>query len=72
MVSEDWVSSEVLKVYPTALVEATDLHGSGDHFHVRIISDDFEGDRPLQRQMPVLKHVKKYIEENSVQANYKR
>ena len=68
MVSEDWVSSEVLKVYPTALVEATDLHGSGDHFHVRIISEDFEGVRPLQRQMPVLKHFKKYIEDNSVHA----
>ena len=62
MVSEEWVSSEVLKVYPTASVEATDLHGSGDHFHVRIISKDFEGVRPLQRQMPVLKHFKKYIE----------
>ncbi|MAO53768.1 MAG: BolA/IbaG family iron-sulfur metabolism protein [Candidatus Thermoplasmatota archaeon] len=68
MVSEEWVSSEVLKVYPTASVEATDLHGSGDHFHVRIISKDFEGVRPLQRQMPVLKHFKKYIEDNSVHA----
>ena len=52
-------------MYPTASVEATDLHGSGDHFHVRIISEDFEGVRPLQRQMPVLKHFKKYIEDNS-------
>ena len=68
MVSEEWVASEVLKVYPKASVEATDLHGSGDHFHVRIVSDEFVGVRPLQRQMPVLKHFKEYIENNSVHA----
>jgi len=68
MVSEQWVASEVLKVFPEASVEATDLHGSGDHFHVRIISNGFEGVRPLQRQMPVLKHFKKFIENNSVHA----
>ena len=68
MVSEEWVASEVLKVYPKASVEATDLHGSGDHFHVRIVSDEFVGVRPLQRQMPVLKHFKAYIENNSVHA----
>ena len=68
MVSEEWVASEVVKVYPKASVEATDLHGSGDHFHVRIVSDEFVGVRPLQRQMPVLKHFKEYIENNSVHA----
>ena len=68
MVSEEWVASEVLKVYPKASVEATDLHGSGDHFHVRIVSDEFVGVRPLQRQMPVLKHFKEYIENDSVHA----
>ena len=68
MVSEDWVSSEVLKVYPTASVEATDLHGSGDHFHVRIISEDFEGVRPLQRHLAVLNEFKNYLEDYSVHA----
>ena len=68
MVSEDWVATEVRKVLPNASVEATDLHGSGDHFHVRIISEDFTGMRPLQRQMPVLKHFKKFIQDNTVHA----
>ena len=33
---------EVLKVVPDATVEAKDLHGSGDHFHVRVISKSYE------------------------------
>ena len=43
MVGADWIKSEVLKAVPNAVVEVIDLHGSGDHFHVRVISDEFEG-----------------------------
>ena len=50
MVGADWVESEVLKAVPEATVEVIDLHGSGAHFHVRVIADLFEGMRPLQRQ----------------------
>ena len=50
MVSVDWLTKEVLLAVPNANVEVIDLHGSGDHFHVRIISAEFEGMRPLQRQ----------------------
>ena len=42
MVTEQWMVEEVLKIVPDAKVEASDLHGSGDHFHVRIISDAYE------------------------------
>ena len=49
MVTEQWMVEEVLKVVPDARVEASDLHGSGDHFHVRVISESYEGVRPLQR-----------------------
>ena len=42
MVTEQWVVEEVLKVVPDAIVEAKDLHGSGDHFHVRVISESYE------------------------------
>ena len=41
MVGVDWVEEEVLKAVPDAVVEVIDLHGSGDHFHVRIISESF-------------------------------
>ena len=56
MVGADWVESEVLKAVPEATVEVIDLHGSGDHFHVRVIADLFEGMRPLQRQILFLSH----------------
>ncbi|MAS01023.1 MAG: hypothetical protein CMA42_02505 [Euryarchaeota archaeon] len=68
MVTEQWVVDEVLKVVPSADVSVTDLHKSGDHFHVRVISSDYEGTRPLQRQKPLLNHFKQFIEQNIVHA----
>jgi acid stress-induced BolA-like protein IbaG/YrbA len=61
MVEAAWVESEVLKAVPDAIVEVIDLHGSGDHFHVRVISESFEGLRPLQRQKQVLAVMKAHI-----------
>ena len=61
MVEAAWVESEVLKAVPDAIVEVIDLHGSGDHFHVRVISESFEGVRPLQRQKQVLAVMKEHI-----------
>nr|AIE95736.1 Stress-induced morphogen family protein [uncultured marine group II/III euryarchaeote AD1000_69_E07]AIE97012.1 Stress-induced morphogen family protein [uncultured marine group II/III euryarchaeote AD1000_89_E12]AIF15111.1 Stress-induced morphogen family protein [uncultured marine group II/III euryarchaeote KM3_69_G09] len=68
MVTEQWMIEEVLKVVPDARVEASDLHGSGDHFHVRVISESYEGVRPLQRQRPILNHFKPFIAQNTVHA----
>ena len=68
MVTEQWVVDEVLKVVPSADVSVTDRHKIGDHFHVRIISSDYEGTRPLQRQKPILNHFKQFIEQNIVHA----
>jgi stress-induced morphogen len=61
MVGSDWIEAEVLKAVPDSIVEVTDLHGSGDHFHVRVISDSFDGMRPLQRQKLVLEVMKHHI-----------
>ena len=36
MVEAAWIEAEVLKAVPEAHVEVIDLHGSGDHFHVRV------------------------------------
>jgi acid stress-induced BolA-like protein IbaG/YrbA len=66
--NEEWIMNQVLIVVPDASVEVSDLHGSGDHFHVRVISPSYEGVRPLQRQRPILSHFKKYIESNKVHA----
>ena len=68
MVTEQWMVGEVLKVVPDATVEAKDLHGSGDHFHVRVISESYEGVRPLQRQRPILSHFKHHMAQNLVHA----
>ena len=61
MVEAAWIEAEVLKAVPQATVEVIDLHGSGDHFHVRIISETFEGVRPLQRQKQVLAVMRQHI-----------
>ena len=68
MVTVDWMTNEVLKVVPGAEVEVSDLHGTGDHFHVRVISASFEGVMPLQRQKPILNHFKTFISNNTVHA----
>jgi len=68
MVTKDWMVDEVLKVVPDAKVEVIDLHGSGDHFHVRVISATYDGIRPLQRQRPILDHFKSHITSNAVHA----
>ena len=61
MVTTDWVEGEVRKAVPDAVVEVIDLHRSGDHFHVRVISDSFDGMRPLQRQKLILAVMKQHI-----------
>ena len=61
MVEAAWIEAEVLKAVPEATVEVIDLHGSGDHFHVRVNSETFEGVRPLQRQKQVLAVMKQHI-----------
>ncbi len=61
VVDAAWIESEVLKAVPDAVVEVIDLHRSGDHFHVRVISESFEGVRPLQRQKQVLAVMKQHI-----------
>ena len=68
MVTEQWMVEEILTVVSDAKVEASDLHGSGDHFHVRVISESYEGVRPLQRQRPILNHFKPFIAQNIVHA----
>tara|TARA_B100000900_G_scaffold328325_1_gene288579 strand:+ start:8912 stop:9289 length:378 start_codon:yes stop_codon:yes gene_type:complete len=68
MVTEAWMVSEIHKIVPDAKIEVTDLHGSGDHFHVRVVSDSYQGVRPLQRQKPILNHFKPFIAQNIVHA----
>ncbi|NCG01144.1 MAG: BolA/IbaG family iron-sulfur metabolism protein [Euryarchaeota archaeon] len=61
MVTTDWVEGEVRKAVQDAVIEVIDLHRSGDHFHVRVISDSFDGMRPLQRQKLILAVMKQHI-----------
>tara|TARA_Y100001933_G_C18791557_1_gene476808 strand:+ start:111 stop:488 length:378 start_codon:yes stop_codon:yes gene_type:complete len=68
MVSTDWVTSQILEVVPDADVEVVDLNGTGDHFHVRVISVSFDGLRPLQRQKPILNLFKPHISSGDVHA----
>ena len=61
MVTCDWLEEEIRGVIPDCNVEAIDLNGTQDHFHIRVISESFEGMRPLQRQKIILNHFKPYI-----------
>ena len=68
MAGADWVGSEIKKLVPGATVEVSDLHGTGDHFHVRVISDSFDGMLPLERQRPILDFFMPHIKSGVVHA----
>ncbi len=68
MAGADWVGSEIKKLVPGAIVEVSDLHGTGDHFHVRVISDSFDGMLPLERQRPILDFFMPHIKSGVVHA----
>ena len=55
------MEEEIHRVIPDCNVEAVDLKGIQDHFHIRIIAESFDGMRPLQRQKLILNHFKNYI-----------
>ena len=61
MVTYERLEEEISNVDPDCHVEAIDLNGTQDHFHIRIISESFEGMRPLQRQKLILNHFIPYI-----------
>ena len=39
MVTCDWLEEEIRGVIPDCNVEAIDLNGTQDHFHIRVISE---------------------------------
>ena len=43
MPSESWMKEEIISILPDALVEVTDLHGTGDHFQLNVVSPSFKG-----------------------------
>jgi len=57
----EWMEDEVRKVLPNSNVKVTDLTGGGDHFHLRVIDEDFQNKRPLARQRIILNHFKQFI-----------
>ena len=68
MPSDEWMEEEIRKIVPDYEIQVSDLHGTGDHFHVRVISDSFDGMLPLERQRPILSHFMPYIQNGSVHA----
>ena len=59
--STEWLEEEIRSILPNSDVEAIDLNGTQDHFHIRIIDESFSSMRPLQRQKLILNHFKDYI-----------
>ncbi len=56
-----WMEEEIRKVLPDCIVKVTDLTGGGDHFHLRVVDEQFVNKRPLARQKIILNHFKQYI-----------
>ena len=61
MPSTEWLEEEIRSILPNSDVEAIDLNGTQDHFHIRIIDESFSSMRPLQRQKLILNHFRDYI-----------
>ena len=68
MPSDEWIEEEIRKIVPESEIQVSDLHGTGDHFHVRVISDSFEGMLPLERQRPILDFFTPHIKSGTVHA----
>ena len=54
--STEWLEKEIRSILPNSDVEAIELSGTQDHFHIRIIDESFFSRRPLQRQKLILNH----------------
>ena len=61
MPTPQWVEEEIRSILPNCIVQVTDLTGTEDHFHVKVVDASFEGMRPLQRQKIILNHFKPHI-----------
>jgi len=61
MVTTEWMEEQVQGLLSSCTVEAIDLNGTQDHFHLRVIDESFEGMRPLQRQKLILSLFRDYI-----------
>ena len=68
MVDADWMRQAVRGVVPDAEVHPTDLTGGGDHWHVVVVSESFEGQRSFQRQRPILAALTPHIQSGVVHA----
>lgn len=53
---------------PSARVKAKDTTGTGDHWHVVVVDDAFEGLMPVKRQRLVMEPFKPLIAEDTVHA----
>ena len=47
------ITQRIIAQFPDAEVRLTDMTGTKDHWEAVIISDAFEGQRPLQRQQNI-------------------
>ena len=58
----------VHQALPEARVAAKDTTGTGDHWHVTVVDDAFEGMLPIKRQRLVMEPFKPYIATDQVHA----
>lgn len=58
----------VHKALPSARVKARDTTGTGDHWHVVVVDDAFDGLMPIKRQRLVMDPFKPLIAEDTVHA----
>lgn len=68
MTEAAWIEDLVRSAVPDAEVQAFDLTGGGDHWFVVAVSQSFEGQRPLQRQRPILAAVAPHMQNGAVHA----
>lgn len=68
MVDAQFMTDAVQSAVADAEVHATDLNGGGDHWHVVVVTDSFEGLRSFQRQKVVLEPFKPLIASGVVHA----
>ncbi len=68
MVNAAWMEQALKAIVPDAQVHPTDLNGGGDHWHVVLVAQSFDGQRSFQRQKPILAALTPHIQSGAIHA----
>ncbi|MBI4372874.1 MAG: BolA family transcriptional regulator [Candidatus Omnitrophica bacterium] len=68
MIHEDDIEALIKKVIPDAQIQVKDMTGSGDHFHISVVSSIFKGKMLLDQHRLVQQALQEALEDGRIHA----